>query len=207
MTARIDLSGQRFGRWMVGSHAGGKRWNCRCDCGTERAVDGGSLRRGISAGCNTCAPSRANRRTHGQKRSRLYSIWCGMKARCSNAREPAFERYGGRGIRVCKAWAESFEAFRDWALANGYEPHLTIDRENNDGHYEPGNCRWATNREQNRNYSRNRPIQYAGRYVLIGDLAAERGLPADIVKNRVRRYGWPIERALSTPVMSRGGVR
>jgi hypothetical protein len=127
-----------------------------------------------------------------------------MIDRCENPNADAYPRYGGRGITVCQEWRSSFEVFRDWAHSNGYADHLTIDRiENADG-YRPGNCRWATYAQQNRNYGRNNPIEYQGRTVLIGDLAAEHGLPADIVKNRIRRYGWTIEKALSTPVLPKG---
>mgnify|MGYP001005850594 CR=1 FL=1 len=98
-------------------------------------------------------------------------------------------------------------AFRDWAMAAGYNDGLTIDRIDNARGYEPGNCRWATYSQQNRNYSRNRPIQFRGELVLIGDLAERHGMPADIVKNRVRRYGWTIEEALTIPVMRKGQRR
>ncbi|MEW9304493.1 hypothetical protein [Labrys neptuniae] len=200
MSARIDMTGRRFGRWTVSHFAGNRRWHCQCNCGTEKAVDGGSLRSGKTLGCIKCSPSKGNQRTHGGRRSRLYTIWCAMKARCLNPKEASFARYGARGIRVCGEWISDFAAFRAWALANGYQEDLTIDRKNNDGHYEPANCRWATYAEQNRNYGRNRPLLFNGRYVLIPDLAAEYGLPQDIVKNRIRRYGWPIERALTEPV-------
>jgi hypothetical protein len=126
-----------------------------------------------------------------------------MIARCENPNCEAFDRYGGRGISICLEWRRSFEAFRDWALDHGYRRNLTIDRIENDGNYEPGNCRWATYAEQNRNSSRNRPIEYRGRAVLVCDLALEVGLPQDILKNRIFRYGWPIEKALTTPVQSR----
>lgn len=136
---------------------------------------------------------------HGGKGTRLYRIWLGMRRRCNCVTDAAYHRYGGRGIGICTEWDE-FDAFRDWATANGYASHLTIDRADNDKGYDPSNCRWATYRDQNRNYSRNRPVQYDGRTALIGDFAAEHGLPADVVKNRVMRYGWPMEKALTTPV-------
>ncbi len=204
MVARIDLAGQRFGRWLVLSYTGEMRWLCRCDCGTEKDVHGASLRRGATQGCISCHPALGNRRTHGERRTRLYNIWSGMIYRCENPNADAYLRYGGRGISICPEWRSSYESFRDWARSNGYAAHLTIDRINNDRGYEPNNCRWATFAEQNRNYGRNRPIEYQGRTVLIGDLAVEHGLPADIVKNRVRRYGWTIEKALSTPVLPKG---
>lgn len=139
---------------------------------------------------------------HGGKGTRLYRIWCGMRRRCNCETDAAYPRYGGRGIRVCAEW-DDFGSFRDWAFVNGYADDLTIDRADNDKGYEPGNCRWVSYVEQNRNYSRNNPIEHAGRVALIGDFAAEHGLPADIVKNRVRRYGWTMDEALTTPVRKR----
>lgn len=207
MSARIDMSGQRVGRWLVISYAGQRKWQCLCDCGTEKQVEGSSLRRGATQGCVKCHPAIGMRRTHGQKRTRLYSIWSGMKARCLNPREEAYANYGGRGISICSEWLNSFEAFRDWALANGYEPHLTIDRRDNSEGYAPENCHWATYAEQNRNYRRNRPIEFRGRTVLVCDLAGEVGIPQDVLKGRIFRYGWPVEEAISTPVMKRGARR
>ncbi len=144
------------------------------------------------------------RYVHGGKGTRLYNIWCKIIARCENKNDPAYHRYGGRGISICPEWRGSFAEFRNWAERNGYSTDLTIDRyPDNSGNYEPENCRWATYAEQNRNYSRNRPIEFRGRTVLICDLAAEFGLPQDIVKNRVLRYGWDVERAVSEPVAER----
>lgn len=204
MSKRIELAGQRFGRWTVLSYAGAQKWHCRCACGTEKAVYGSSLRAGRSAGCLKCHPALGNRRTHGQSKTRLYNIWCGMIARCENPNERAFSIYGGRGVSVCAKWRASFESFRDWAIANGYSDVLTIDRyPNNSGDYEPGNCRWATYTEQNRNRRDNNPIVYQGRLVLISELAEKYDMPADVVKNRIRRYGWTIEDALTTPVRPR----
>lgn len=207
MTARMDISNQRFGRWTVLSHAGLHLWNCRCDCGNAKSVDAGSLRSGRSNGCIKCHPALGNRRTHGQKRTRIYTIWNRMKGRCENPADAAFPRYGGRGITVCEDWRRSFETFRDWALANGYEAHLTIDRRDNNLGYTPANCWWATYAQQNRNSRRNRPVIYKGRSVLVCDLAIEVGLPQDVLKNRILRYGWPIELAVSTPVLPKGGRR
>lgn len=144
---------------------------------------------------------------HGGKGERLYNIWCKMRKRCNSPSDPAYERYGGRGISVCPAW-DDYGAFRDWALANGYADSLTIDRfPDSSGDYAPNNCRWATYAEQNRNYSRNRPIKFRGQEVLVCDLAIEVGLPQDILNNRIFRYGWTVEEAITTPVMRKGGRR
>lgn len=203
MPARIDITGHKFGRWVVLRHESGRKWSCRCDCGFETPVDAGSLRSGRSAGCIRCHTSTRPARKHGQKRTRLYNIWSRMKGRCGNPNDAAFPRYGGRGLSVCQEWADCFEAFAAWAAETGYAEHLTIDRKDNNGDYRPDNCRWATYAEQNRNYSRNRPIEYRGRTVLICDLAVEVGLPQDVLKNRILRYGWDVERAVAEPVAKR----
>lgn len=87
-------------------------------------------------------------RTHGQRSTRLYTIWRGMKSRCYNSNHPGYKNYGGRDIRICEAWLHDFEAFRIWAHSNNYRPDLTIDRLNPDVGYCPSNCRWATYLEQ-----------------------------------------------------------
>jgi hypothetical protein len=207
MNARIEMTGDVYGKWEVLSHNGGRGWLCRCRCGVEKVVDGGSLRSGRSSGCTMCHAGSGLRTTHGQKRTRLYTIWSRIIGRCENPNDEAYPRYGGRGISISPPWRQNFESFRDWALANGYEKTLTIDRRDNDGNYEPGNCRWATYAEQSRNTSRNRPIEYLGRTVLVCDLAIEVGLPQDVLKNRIFRYGWTVEEAVSTPTMKKGQRR
>lgn len=143
------------------------------------------------------------REAQRESKTRLYQIWLNMRRRCNNPSDQAFPNYGGRGITVCPEWDNSYLAFRDWALANGYAKNLTIDRKNNNGHYTPCNCRWATYAEQNRNYRRNRSVQHEGKEWLICDLAPLYGLPQDIVKNRIFRYGWAVQKALTTPIHKR----
>lgn len=154
-TTKKAITGQRFGRLVVMGEAqarsscGEIKYRCRCDCGKETTVTGTSLRNGTSQSCGCFLSDATKERTttHGESHTRLYKIWDGMKQRCSNPNRQEWERYGGRGIRVCAEWAHDFAAFRDWALANGYRDDLEVDRTDNDGPYSPENCRWVTHYE------------------------------------------------------------
>lgn len=136
---------------------------------------------------------------HGGKGSRLYSIWRAMKTRCYNPNSKAYPRYGGRGITVCDEWLDSFEAFRDWALANGYRDDLTIDRVDSNGPYAPENCRWATYKEQANNTRRNRIITVNGERLTIAAASEKFNLNPFLLYDRISRLGWSAERAIFTP--------
>jgi hypothetical protein len=112
-----------------------------------------------------------------------------MKTRTTNANEECYARYGGRGIRVCDEWMNSYEAFREWALNNGYSDDLTIDRIDTNGNYEPSNCRWATNKEQCNNRRTNVLIEWAGKTQNIEQWSQETGIPYKVLHDRYKRYG------------------
>lgn len=201
----IDLSGQRFGRLTVLERAGRDKrgqtlWLCKCDCGNESIIRSSNLKRGISTSCGCFRNEKTSqrRKIHGQKHSRLYTIWGNMKKRCSSPNDPAFKYYGGREITVCVEWEKSFVAFRDWALSNGYADNLTIDRIDVNGNYCPENCRWADVQTQMNNTRRNHTITFNGETHTLSEWSRLSGINYMSLKTRLRR-GWTIERALTTP--------
>lgn len=162
----VDLKGKRFGRWNVEGYAGSDgrnaMWRCVCDCGAKNAVRASHLKGGISksCGCLSREVARAHATKHGEvingSRSPEYLAWQSMRSRCRNPNNKRFQEYGGRGIAICERW-EIFENFLA-DMGRKPSPRHSLDRyPNNDGNYEPGNCRWATATEQNRNRRKFRP--------------------------------------------------
>lgn len=162
MPAFIDLTGQRFGRLTVISRTANEgkavAWSCKCECGNETITTGTRLRAGRvkSCGCYSKEVTSIRSTIHHQSHKRLYNVWSNMKGRCYNINNPHYKEYGGRGIKVCEEWRHDYQAFHDWAYANGYDDkapkyECTIDRINNDGDYSPSNCRFVGMTEQRHN--------------------------------------------------------
>ena len=210
-----DLTGQRFGRLAVVGRApndshGRTKWKCVCDCGEITTPMAYHLKRGTtqSCGCLSREISIAKNTKHGKSSSKLYSVWADMKDRCENKNNPAFENYGGRGVAVCDEWRE-FKPFLEWALANGYEESAergkcTLDREDNDGNYEPSNCRWITMKAQGNNRRNNHMVTYNGETNTLAQWAELLGMSASTLYTRVSR-GWDLNDAFTRPVKRRGG--
>lgn len=203
-----NLTGKRFGRLAVVSFSrreGRKNfWNCRCRCGADRVVRGDHLTTGATSSCGCYL--RENRGTfnfrHGLIKQPTYRSWAGMLARCENPNNPRYADWGGRGITVCPRW-HSFTLFlADMGIRPS--PRHSIDRINNEGNYESGNCRWATQKTQNRNRRNNRHVTIAGQTRTLAEWCEHFGISQHNVKARVRGCGWSLERALTTPLMRRG---
>ncbi len=149
-----NLTNQRFGKLVVIKRAPNKGgrftcWLCQCECGKTTTVRSGDLqsRKTTSCGCWRNQILRSGiRTTHGLKQHALYKNWKAIKQRCSNKNNQSFKNYGGRGIEICQEWRENFEIFYNWAMSNGWEPGLQIDRIDNNGHYEPLNCHFTNSR-------------------------------------------------------------
>jgi hypothetical protein len=164
-------------------------WKCRCDCGAERPYPRNQILSGKtrSCGCLVRDTSRQlplmQRRTHGMEGTAEYRIWVDMRRRCNNPGRPDYKNYGGRGIKVCDEWNESFEAFyRD--MGPRPEGH-TLDRMNNAGPYDRHNCVWATRKHQERNKRSNRIVHIDGRRMTVAEAAEIYGIPGDVAIKRM----------------------
>ena len=199
----IDITGQRFERWVVlekvknpkGTSAA---WLCRCDCGNTNIVVGKDLLYGKSKSCGCL------RVKHGGEKTRLYKIWHNMKTRCFNPNSHAFQDYGGRGITVCEEWRDNFASFRDWAFENGYDENaerglFTLDRIDNNGPYSPENCRWESSKAQANNRRSNHLITCRGETHTLSEWSDITGIPYPVLRNRLNALEWPIEKAIDTP--------
>lgn len=194
--------GERFGRLVAMEptrHHGRRAWLCVCDCGVKKLVMTHHLARGRtrSCGCTRVEAARAKNSTHGQTHSPEYAAWDGMIGRCCRKSHDRFPLYGGRGIRVCRRWRRSFEAFFADMGPKPSQAH-SIDRIDSNKNYEPGNCRWATSFEQSRNRRSNRMISAFGRTQCLADWVLESGLHGSTIAARLAR-GMSPEAALSEP--------
>lgn len=212
----VSLIGQKYGKLTVLSrHECNDKfnkplWVCKCECGNIAIVGGNRLKSGNTKSCGCLIPITSREQgkrnaKHGMKGSRIYEIWHGIKARCYNPNNKDFKNYGARGITVCTQWENDFEAFYNWAAMHGYAEGLTIDRIDNDGNYEPSNCRWVSTREQNRNKRNIVWLEYNGATKTLSEWSRETGISVSVISNRLKR-GWSIEDALTIkPIVGRNG--
>lgn len=194
-----DLTGLRFGRWLVLRRDGVKRnghaaWWCQCDCGVEAQVEGSAMQVGRSSCCVRCR-SRLPGLLTSVRDMPEHRSWNSMKSRCLNRNNGHYTNYGGRGITVCDRWRDSFEAFLHDMGVRPTAQH-TLERINNAGNYEPGNCRWATRAEQQANTRATRLATISGNTRPVRTWALALGVAPSTVYYRIRRLGMTPEAAI-----------
>lgn len=195
----IDITGRSFGLWTVlrrVENVGAQPyWLCRCACGTEKACAGGDLRGGktLSCGCYRAASQSERATVHGYTRHPLYQRWRAMLTRCEDPDHASFERYGARGISVCERW-RSFDVFLE-DMGASFKPGMSIERRDNSGNYEPGNCEWATAKQQALNRSSNVRVETSRGLLTLSEIADIAGLSTRVIHGRFCR-GWTGDRLL-----------
>ena len=213
------LMGQRFGKLTVIEQAEpyispkghkAERWLCRCDCGKVKIVMRGHLCQGLTKSCGCYHSSNLSKRNtkHGYAHEKLYALYRGIITRCNNPNHGDYQNYGAKGIAMCGEWKNDYQAFRDWAYANGYNEEIlpngrskwTIDRIDVNGNYEPSNCRWITIQEQACNRRSNYPIEFNGKKQTIAEWARELGITYMTLHDRILKFGWSAKRALTEQV-------
>lgn len=209
-----DLAGKRFGKLVAikSTYNQEKKitlWECKCDCGNVCHVRANRLLHGRTKSCG-CLRGEVNRQkntTHGMSETQLYNKWHSMKARCLNKNNHNYSHYGMRGITVCYEWLQSFESFFDWAVSSGYKEDLTLDRIDNNGNYCPENCRWVTTSVQNNNRNVSLNITYNGNTKNLSEWCRELNLPYIRVYQRIIKYGYSFEEAITLPPHAMSGKR
>jgi hypothetical protein len=187
-----ELSGKQFGDWKIICRSTiPQRWVCRCKCEAVATVRQSDLLNGKSKCCRACGSTK-----HGKQGTPTYESWHSMIQRCTNPKSPSYADYGAMGVSVCPAWLTFEGFFRDM----GERPAgMTLDRfPDKSGDYEPGNCRWATGKQQQRNKANNSTVTFRGEVRLLIDLSEEFGVHRDTIAGRLRR-GWDVERAVTSP--------
>jgi hypothetical protein len=205
MGAFINETGNIYGRLTViskdvAASSGCIKWKCSCSCGNIVSVRGDSLRSGNTLSCKCLNNERALDlfTKHGMNKTPTYISFYNMLHRCYRSSHKNFNNYGGRGIKVCDRWKDSFDNFFS---DMGEKPTgMTLDRIDNDKNYDPNNCRWATQKVQNRNTSRNTNLVFNGETKCITDWAKLLGISEYTLRARINRLKWSATKALSTPV-------
>jgi hypothetical protein len=198
----LDLAGKTFGRWTVLGFAERRNratyWHCRCECGKRRKVKGVTLTNGTSTSCGC---SRRKPISHGMSKTPTWYSWLAMRRRCYEPSHSGYSQYGGRGIKVCDRWRDSFENF---LTDMGYRPDgMTLDRIDNDGDYTPTNCRWADANTQARNRKYVKTVTCNGESLTKAEWARRTGVTQALISMRINKLGWDVCKACTTPRRSK----
>lgn len=201
-----ELYGKVFGRLTIledlGNPKGIRRVLAKCECGSLKEYAVGHLkgRKIVSCGCKIREETTKRNTTHGLYSHPLNTVWKGMKDRCYYEGNVGHEYYGGKGIKMCDEWKDSFENFYNWAINNGYKKGLVIDRKFNDKDYCPENCRFITYLQSARNMTSNRNIEMNGVTHCVTEWCELYGIDRYIVSDRINKLGWDLEKALTTKI-------
>ena len=196
-----DITGQRFGRLVVSGYAGKGHYHCICDCGEERDVLRRNLIVGkqISCGCYAREINAKRMKTHGKSNSPLYKVWNAMRDRCKNPNNKSYKTYGAEGKKVCDEW-QKFKPFYDWAMSHGYKQGLQIDRIDTNGNYEPSNCRFVQQIENENNRRDTKRVVYNNKEYTLRQLADEFKIKRRILYDRIYEQRFTVEEAIKLPV-------
>ena len=210
MGAFRDLTGMTVGRLTVVKRRGTAnlrhpRWLCECSCGNTTLVRSQRLVKGNtrSCGCLKAEVAKLTSLTHGQSRTKVFRVWAQMIQRCTNPNDKKYRRYGGRGITIAPEWMDFAVFNRDMGSR---PPGTSLERLDNDGPYAAFNCIWGTVEEQSNNRSTNRTFVIGGQKMTIAQIARHIGIQDRTLRERLTRYGWTLERAISTPPRKRPHV-
>lgn len=218
-SVKIDITNQRFGRLVAtGNHLRVGRfwkWQCKCDCGGEIFVCSSNLRNGHTRSCGCLQRERASaqgkvigpkNRTHGAVRTPEWLTWKNMRTRCYSQTAKAYRWYGAKGVKVYDDWKDSFENFLAYLVATigRRPPKHQLDRIDPQGNYEPGNIRWASAKEQQRNRRKHRLVTWRGETYCVGEWAERTGIPNSALWSRLFKVKWDVEKAMTTPYRKKG---
>ena len=212
----VDLTGQRFGRLTVVEIAYRKRdqqgdmrifWSCKCDCGNTCIVSRNNLRKGSTKSCGCLREEVSHKgKTHGMYGTRINRIWNGMKSRCSYSSCQDYKYYGGKGVTYCEEW-KNFSSFYEWAMENGYQDGMSLERIDVNGNYEPSNCKWVSPREQRYNMTTSLKFTIDGETKCLAEWCELYNISYQTVYKRLKVQKLGIYEALTKPIKARKGEK
>lgn len=204
MSNAKNITGKKFGKLTAIKPIGKNKYNqilwlCKCECGNTTITTCSKLLQNITRSCGCFAREQAKKlnTTHGLSKTRLYKTYSQMKIRCLNPKNPAYKSYGGRGIKICEEWLKDFKVFYSWAMTNGYNDSLSIDRIDVNGNYEPDNCRWVDAKTQCNNRRSNEQIEFKGVKHSIAEWAEIYKIKKSVLWARLKKLNWPFEKAIA----------
>lgn len=203
------MIGEKYNRLTITEYLGkdnhGKHIvKCKCDCGNENHITRyNALKRQNTKSCGCIRKEKPSNLSHGLRDTKLYNVWANMKQRCLNEKNPSYKYYGGRGITICDEWANDFHCFYSWAMCNGWNDELEVDRIDNNMGYSPENCRIVSHKQNCRNQNRTILVPYNGEQKPLIELCDQLSLSYGRISQRIYKLKMPLDKALSHQKFSR----